>query len=132
MKPSITCSVTGIEREASPRADGEPALPKGWKRIRSLVYSPEGIRQKFALRCITIPVASVVEGYEGDDWSVETCRSGWAAFLLALRQSCQQARFVLNWAIRSLAAADNEPLKKTERGWALPKFKAADVDLYGS
>lgn len=126
----VRCTATGTEATTKLRADGAPKLPPGWKRFGDAIYSPEGVAQAFRLRTVRLPVASVIL-HDADGWSVENCKAGWQAFRKALRQSCQLARLIANWALVELAKADNDELISSPTGYKLPKFKASAVDLYG-
>lgn len=130
LKVQITCSVTGKTADAKPKADGSPSLPKGWKVIGDQVLCPDAVRERFAMRGVTLPVASVVCGYVGDDWSVEACKDGWTAFRCALRESCQLARGYMNWAFGELAIADRQPLEQGDKVAKLPKFSIGEHSLH--
>ncbi len=118
----IVCAATGATRETAQLADGSPSLPRGWKRLGGACYSPEGFAARFATRCVRIPVASVVEGYDVEGWTVERSRAGWAAFRAAHRESARQAARAANRMITELARCDTAPLEDGPRGPRLPKL----------
>lgn len=86
-KPTVTCRVTQEVKETEPLADGSPGLPRGWTRLGGEYYSPKGWDQSFVPRRARLPVVSVVEGYDPEDWSQERCREGWKAFRKAMREA---------------------------------------------
>ena len=129
-KVKIQCCVTGVTRDVKVSKTGEPKLPMKWKRLNGKVYSPEGLRQHYVIKAPRLPVVSTVEGW-GTDWSIKNRTEGRASMRAALRAGTQECAMILNWAMVEFAKSDNEPCKKVERGYKLPKWSSAAVPLYG-
>lgn len=85
---TFVCAGTGKTVEA--RTD---RLPRGWKRLGDATYSPEGWRERYVLRAVTLPVVSPVD-------------ATWEEFRNALRTAWADTTAVANWAVRELLKAD--------------------------
>jgi hypothetical protein len=135
---TIRCAATGLEKPTRLLPDGTPALPPRWKRVGQLAYSPRGFAECYVTRCARLPVASVVCGRAGLDWSVQATTEGWQHFRRAVRASCLDAARFCNWCFAEFAKADTEPLadsgKRDHYGrplLTLPKL-ALPKHLYGA
>jgi hypothetical protein len=126
----ITCDATGKTAETTSAKDGSPKLPRGWKKIGGQTYSPEAKKSLYCPRSIRVPVASVVEGYDPPDWSVERCRLGWRSFRPAVKEASRTAAQIGNAMLFELARLDSLPLEDGEKGKKLPKWPLATKDLW--
>lgn len=126
----ITCDATGKTAETVSLKDGSPRLPKGWKKIGGQIYSPEAKKSLYCPRSIRVPVASVVEGYDPPNWSVERCRLGWQSFRLAVKEASLTAAQIGNAMMFELARLDSLPLEEGEKGRKLPKWPLATKEVW--
>ena len=126
----ITCDATGKTAETASAKDGSPKLPRGWRKIGGQTYSPEAKKALYCPRSIRVPVASVVEGYDPPDWSVERCRLGWQSFRSAVKQASRTAAQIGNAMLFELARLDSLPLQEGENGKKLPKWPLATKDVW--
>lgn len=95
---------------------------RGWKTISGDLHCPDCFRKTFILRTLTVPIASVVAGYDPQDWSQERCKSGWTAFRAAVREGCRSSVRLANRLLFELAGMDTQPLTTGKKGPKLPKL----------
>src|SRR6516164_1077119 len=126
----ITCDATGKTAETTSAKDGSPKLPRGWKKISGHIYSPEAKKSLYCPRSISVPVASVVEGYDPPDWSVERCRLGWQSFRSAVKAASRTAAQIGNAMLFEFARLDSLPLQDGEKTKKLPKWPLATKDVW--
>lgn len=94
---------------------GAPRTPRGWKLIRGETYCPTCKVQKYALRAVSIPVA--------------TCN--WEKVRPALRSAWRDVTQCSNWLITqyyagdSLSASDSEKIPKWNISYLYPAARAA-------
>lgn len=97
-------------------------LPPNWKKIGERVYCPDCKARDWTIRCVTVPMASVVAEYDPPDWGVERCRAGWRAFRKAVRDGQRDTARLANRLLFELARRDALPLEPGEKGPKLPKL----------
>lgn len=104
MSGQIICSVCSTGRESSVAKNGQPRIPRGWKRIAGKVFCPKCKKAQYALRAVTIPVA--------------TC--DWGTVMPLLRTAWRDGVRCANWLLtqyyqRDTIAADASPKLPTWR-----------------
>lgn len=93
---TVSCSGCGKSAQAKETKAGNLRTPKGWKKIGDeAMYCPGCKKEKYLLRAVTFPVASVIGGE-------------WKEFLAALRNCWARSTRLANWAMRQLVLVDND------------------------
>lgn len=113
-KITITCSRTGKTAEVKPTAKGNPRPPAGWKNHEGKFYSPEGWKEMYVLRAVTIPAAGP------EDIS-------WKELREMLKTAFGQATSVSNWVMAELSRRDAVRLPGMEK---LPPMDSKKAYLY--
>lgn len=89
----LSCSHCGETKEVKPTPNGEPRLPRGWKRLDG-VFCSKCWSLKYAIRAVTIPVTGPLDS------------SDWPAFRESLKTVWRHATRLSNWAQTTLYARD--------------------------
>lgn len=100
----IECAICHKTRETPVAKNGNPRTPRGWKIIEKTIYCPQCKKEKYALRAVTIPIA--------------TCE--WDTVMPLLRSAWRDGTRCANWLLTEYYQRDAikdtayTPKKKTE------------------
>lgn len=111
---TATCTACGCERKTKPRADGTPAIPKGWREFGGEVLCPACKAARYVTRVISLPVAAPLDGE-------------WKELREALREAFRTSRMVANTIVQELFKAEPPIEPGATRLPPVPK-----VDVYGA
>jgi hypothetical protein len=119
--PRIRCDFCEREQEGKAAKTKDVKLPPGWKRLklpdetREKVFCKDCFKDRYVLRAVTIPVATVIDGGE------------WKDFWAALKESWAGCTNIANRAVFELARCDSPRKKDDERIAAAPHPYLYDI-----
>jgi hypothetical protein len=108
----ITCSVCDKKQKAKLTRGGNLRVPRGWKRFSDAVYCPDCKNERYRLRAVTFPVASV----DGE----------WKEFCDALKDAWGRSTRLANWSVRQMLLADSDRGPGDEKMSPMPTVNLYD------
>jgi len=124
-KITVVCAC-GAQAETRPNKDGEPKVPRRWRRLSGAMVCHQCVADRYYTRAFRVPM----RGLAGDTKDERTKKDFYAALTNAGRESAQFA----NWYVRKLELADDgyDPSQQATTKDGKTKLPALPaVDYYG-